>query len=283
MTFPFRAEGMDEAIQLPTFLVDLDFVDTYDLQVVDGRNLSDQLTSDSTQALLINEQAARHFGFEDAVGKRIEFGQQATVVGVVKDFQFQSLHRPVEPLVLAPFPFYRFLAIKLRPQRVPETLASIEEVWSQFAPERPFEYSFLDETIDEQYKAEAGLGRIFGYFSGLAVLIACLGLFGLASFTAERRTKEIGLRKVLGASTEKIVVLVSMDFIKLVVIAFLVAAPVAYLVMNRWLESFAHRVDVSLVTFVIAGVGAFVIAGLTVSYQSIKAALTNPVETLRYE
>ena len=263
--------------------VDLDFVDTYDLQVVDGRNLSDQLTSDSTQALLINEQAARHFGFEDAVGKRIEFGQQATVVGVVKDFQFQSLHRPVEPLVLAPFKFYRFLAIKIRPQGVPETLASIEEVWSQFAPERPFEYSFLDETIDEQYKAEAGLGKIFGYFSGLAVLIACLGLFGLASFTAERRTKEIGLRKVLGASTEKIVVLVSMDFIKLVVIAFLVAAPVAYLVMNRWLESFAHRVDVSLVTFVIAGVGAFVIAGLTVSYQSIKAALTNPVETLRYE
>ena len=283
MTFPFRAEGMDEAIQLPTFLIDLDFADTYDLQIVQGRDLTDRLASDSTQALLINEQAARHLGFEDAVGKRIEFGQQATVVGVVKDFQFQSLHRPVEPLVLAPFPFYRFLAIKIRPQRVPETLASIEEVWSQFAPERPFEYSFLDETIDEQYKAEAGLGKIFGYFSGLAVLIACLGLFGLASFTAERRTKEIGLRKVLGASTEKIVVLVSMDFIKLVVIAFLVAAPVAYLVMNRWLESFAHRVDVSLVTFVIAGVGAFVIAGLTVSYQSIKAALTNPVETLRYE
>ena len=175
------------------------------------------------------------------------------------------------------------MAIKIRPQGVPETLAFIEEVWGQFAPERPFEYSFLDETIDEQYKAEAGLGKIFGYFSGLAVLIACLGLFGLASFTAERRTKEIGLRKVLGASTAKIVVLVSTDFIKLVVIAFVVAAPVAYLVMNRWLESFAHRVDVSLVTFVVAGVGAFVIAGLTVSYQSIKAALTNPVETLRYE
>lgn len=284
MTFPFRAEGMDEGIQLPTFLIDVDFAETYDLQIIQGRDLTERLASDSTHALLINEQATRHFGFEDAVGKPIEgFGEPATIVGVVKDFQFQSLHRPVEPLVLAPFAFYRFLAIKIRPDRVPETLASIEAVWNQFAPERPFEYSFLDETIDEQYKAEAGLGRIFGYFSGLAVLIACLGLFGLASFTAERRTKEIGLRKVLGASTEKIVFLVSTDFIKLVVMAFVVAAPVAYLIMSWWLESFAHRVDVSLVTFVVAGVGAFIIAALTVSYQSIKAALTNPVETLRYE
>ncbi len=286
-----RPEGRDEVVYFPTLNVDEDFIDVFGLEVIEGTVSLKDHTADRF-VLLLNEAAAKTLEWDTPIGKRLAFEfsdevYQSPVVGVVKDFHFESFHHRIQPLILRVFRqdagFRRKLAVRIRPEDIAGTLTFLESKWHGLAPEYPLEYTFLDETLAQQYQAERRLETLGGTFTLLAILIACLGLFGLASFTTLQRTKEIGLRKVLGASTEQVVLLVSTDFIKLVVIAFLVAAPVAYLVMTRWLETFAHRVDVSLATFVLAGFIVFVLACLTVCYQSIKAALTNPVETLRYE
>jgi putative ABC transport system permease protein len=203
---------------------------------------------------------------------------------VLKDFHFASLHQEIGSLTVrffeGPLPF---IAVRIRPDDIPGALAFIEEKWRAFAPDQPFEYSFLDQDFDALYQAEQSLGKIFVVFAVFAIFIACLGLFGLASFTAEQRTKEIGVRKVLGASVPQLVVLLSKEFTVLVVIAFVVAAPVTFFAMRDWLGAFAYHADISVGIFLMAGVLALVIAWLTVSYQSIKASIANPVDSLRYE
>jgi putative ABC transport system permease protein len=197
------------------------------------------------------------------------------------------MHEAIEPLVLHTLPRNRwwrtFISVRLRPDNLAGTLNFLETTWRTFTPNGAYEYFFVDDSFDELHRADQRFGQIFGYFAALAIIIACLGLFGLAAYAAEQRTKEIGVRKVLGASITNVVLLLSKDFLKLVAIGFTVAAPFAYFAMNRWLQDFAYRMQIGPEIFVAAGLMALLIAGLTVSYQAIKAALANPAEALRYE
>ena len=284
----YNLEGREEAITLPTYFIDAEFIPTLGIELAAGRSFSANVATDATSAFMINETAARQFGWNDPLGKMINWDntKKGTVIGVVKDFHTVSLREPIEPLVIQIFPepmYVSYIIARLAPHDIPATLAFIKEKWQAFDPQYPFKYSFLDEDFDRFYRAEERLAQIFRYSSALAILIACLGLLGLASFTAEQRTKEIGVRKVLGASVSQIIVLLSRDFAKLVGIAFMVATPLAYFAMNRWLQNFAYRTDIELQTFLRAGLLALIMACLTVSYQAAKAALANPVEALRYE
>ena len=290
----FFPEGAppEEIRNIRLLLTDFDLLETLNLDLADGRAFSRELSTDST-AVILNEAAVKEFGWTEteAVGKRLVspgFGdgddvQYIPIIGVVKDFHFQSLRDEIRPLGMFIGRNLAFLAVRIRPDDIPGTLAAFEAQWQTFTPEQPFTYSFLDRDVDALYRADQRTGSLVGTFALLAILIACLGLFGLAAFTAEQRTKEIGVRKVLGASVGGIVVLLSKEFTKLVGIAFVVAAPLAYLGTNWLLQDFAFRVDLAWWIFAAAGLTALIIAWLTVSYQSIKAALVNPVEALRYE
>jgi putative ABC transport system permease protein len=279
--------------------VDYDFLDTYEIELTAGRNFSKEYTSDltggqsaeETRSIIINEQAVRRFGWDDPIGKRViqVYGEQRiyfTVVGVVKDFHFSSLKNPIKPMNFFLSPnSNRYISVKVSPQDVSGTLAFIEETWKKLAPESPIEYFFLDTIFERRYSSEERLQRLFSYFSTLAIFIACLGLFGLASFAAEQRTKEIGIRKVLGASETSLIFLLSKEFTLLVLIANLVAWPLAYLAMHNWLEGFAYRIQLNshLGFFLLASAIALLIAWLTVSFQAVKASLVNPIDSLRYE
>lgn len=272
----------------PIFQVGLDFIDHYDLELVAGRSYSRDYPSDSTAALVVNEAAARQYGYAnpaDIIGKKFDqWGRAGEVIGVVKDFNYISLHRAVEPLTL-PFEAYasRYMSLKVKGEDLPQTIAEVEQVWKQLAPHRPFIYSFLDEDFNKQYESDFRFRQIFTTFSVLAILIACLGLLGLATYTAEQRTKEIGIRKVLGANVGNIVGLLSKDFIKLVLIAIVLATPVAWFAMNKWLEGFAYQVSIHWWVFLISGLLAVIVALITISFQSVKAAMMNPVKSLKSE
>lgn len=205
-------------------------------------------------------------------------------MGVVEDYHYTPLNNEIRPLILAIKPEqYRYILFKTRSENMPSTLEYIERICNQFEPYYPFEYHFLDESYDTLYKNERGLGNIFKYFALLAILISCLGLFGLASFVAEQRTKEIGIRKALGAPVSGIVLLLSKEFTKWVLLANIIAWPIAYYVMAKWLQNFPYRMDIGLWIFILAGALAFIIAITTVIFQAVKAALANPVDALRYE
>ena len=285
----FEGADPDENWNVPYNGVDYDFIPFYGLELVEGRNFSREIASDTSDAggYVINEALMRKLGWTTAVGKPFSLGggdELGTVVGVVKDFHFYSLHHKIEPLVLFVWPGrLNHLYARIRPENMTETLAFIEDQWEKRAPDRPFEYVFLDDRFAQLYQSEARIGKVFGTFSLLAIVIACLGLFGLVAFTAEQRTKEIGMRKVLGASVVNIVLLLSKDFTKLVGLAILIATPIAYVAMQRWLENFAYRIEISWGLLLAAGLLAILVAWLTVSYQSIKAALTDPVKALRHE
>ncbi|EAZ79665.1 ABC transporter permease [Algoriphagus machipongonensis] len=287
-TFIENPEGEMVMIGQAIFQVGLDFIDHFNLELVAGRSYSRDYPSDSTSALVINEAAARQYGYAnpaDIVGKKFDqWGREGEVIGVVKDFNYISLHNKVEPLTL-PFEAYasRFMSLKVKGENIPATLAEIDAVWSELAPHRPFIYSFLDEDFNTQYESDFRFRQIFTTFSVLAILIACLGLLGLATYTAEQRTKEIGIRKVLGANIGSIVGLLSKDFIQLVLIAILVATPVAWYAMNQWLEGFAYQVPVHWWVFLVSGMLAVVVALVTISFQAIKAAMLNPVKSLKSE
>ncbi len=281
-------DGKMEMRGQPIFQVGMDFVSHFDLKLIAGRNYSREFPTDSSQAMIINESAARQYGYNnpaEAVGKKFEqWGRKGVVIGVVKDFNFASLHRNIEPLTMPLVPFAcRYLTLKVKSDNVQETIQTVGEVWKQLAPHRPFLYSFLDNDFNSQYQKDIMFRRLFTTFSCLAIFIACLGLLGLATYTAEQRTKEIGIRKVLGADLQNIVGLLSKDFIKLVLVAIFIATPVAWYAMNRWLEGFAYRMEISPWIFVLAGVIALSIAVLTISYQAIKSAVMNPVTSLRSE
>lgn len=270
--------------------VGYEFIDVLDIDVVAGRNFSRSFASDTNGTVLLNERAVEALGLEQPVGQRLQFRTgtfQIHVVGVVKDFHFKSLHHQIEPMVLFLIPRNSagglWALAKIRGERVRETMAFMERTWLEVNPGYPFEFQFLDEAYDQSYRAEDKFSQVLGYFTGVALLIACLGLFGLVAFTAEQRTKEIGIRKVLGASVGTIIALIAKDFIKLVGAAFVLAMPAAYLLMQRWLDTFAYRVEISARIFLLAGLAALGIALLTVSYQSVRAALADPVQSLRYE
>ena len=291
-TRAYTTEGKtDEVYDWETLFVDYDFIKTMGIEVREGRNFSRDFSTDLRDAVILNETAVRELGWDNAVGKRIERTSfpkcRSRVIGVVKDFHTQSLHHAIQPLVIGLFPgeadHIGFFLVKIRTENVPETLAFLRARWQAWAPDYPFHYSFLDEDYDALYRSETQLLRIFTAFAGLAIFIACLGLFGLASFMAESRTKEIGIRKVLGASAANICTLLSMDFVKLVAIANLISWPVVFWVMRLWLRNFAYRIDPGIGVFILCGLLALGIALVTVSYQAIRAACANPVDALRYE
>ncbi|MFN4253382.1 MAG: ABC transporter permease [Saprospiraceae bacterium] len=291
------AEGRPEDFRMTVNAVgtDEDFVKTLGIRLLAGEDFAGtdvaQLATDSVELrryrFIINESAARELGWtaETAIGKRIRInGRDGTVKAVAEDFHIAPLHQNIAPLAL--FITDREvnkLMIKFRGGDIPATLANIEKVWKKVAPHRPFNYAFLDQEFDEMYRTEQRSGSIASVFALLAIFIACTGLFGLATYTIQQRRKEIGIRKVLGASVTSITSLLAKDFLKLVAIAFVIAAPVAYFFMQKWLSDFAYRIDIQWWMFVVAGAAAVGIAFLTVSFQSIKAALANPVKSLRSE
>jgi putative ABC transport system permease protein len=278
-------------------MVDYDYIHTLDVQVVGGRAFNRSFATDANHAFMINETAVKNLGFgtpQEALGKTLFWNvwsqekpdslKEGKIIGVVKDFHFKSLYDKVDPTVLQIFPpAYSKVAVKLQTTDIGNTLNHVQDVWNNFSPDYPIEYRFLDENFEQMYKSEDKLKSLLWIFTGITIFVACLGLFGLAAYAAERRQREIGIRKVLGASVEGIVLLLSRDFVKLVVVALLIASPIAWYAMNKWLEDFAYRIELEWWIFAIAGLLAIVIALLTVSFQSVKAALMNPVKSLRSE
>jgi putative ABC transport system permease protein len=264
--------------------VDESFVKTLGLETIAGRDFSKASPDELQGAYILNESAAKAIGWTNPVGKMFKIVKKGQVIGVVKDFHFQSLHKAIEPVALHIYPeAFNHLLIRVQPGRWSSSIRFLQEKWAQIFPDRPFVYTFLNDDLEQVYRGETRLGNVLNYVGGLSIVIACLGLLGLASFTAERKTKEVGIRKVLGATVASVVALLSREFVKLVLLANLVAWPVAYWVMDRWLQDFAYRVEIGWWVFILAGSLALVIALLTVSTQAIKAALANPVEALRYE
>jgi len=283
-----RPEGFEETdVQAKLINVAPHFLETLDIPLLQGDNLPEMYepAEREYQPVLVNEAAVKQFGWDDPIGKTFTCCVAPTprVVGVVSDFHYQSLKEEIAPLVLMPTWWSQQVLVRIRAENIFATLDQIEDAWAAFVPGEPFEYTFLDSRFEQIYQAEERFMQIFGAFSFLAIILVCLGLFGLAAFMAERRTKEIGIRKVLGASAPSIVTLLSKDFLKLVLIAFVLAAPLAYLAMSRWLEDFAYRIELGPGIFLLAGGLALLIALATVSYQAVKAALADPVKSLRYE
>ena len=272
------------------WFVDFDYIETMGMEIIKGRNFSRTFSTDSS-AIIVNEAAVRHFGWDEPIGMHV--GDYTApperrlidwpVIGVVKDFHYESLRSRIAPLILQLRRSTNLISFRLKTDDLKDTVEKVRRSWKTFAPDQPFAYSFMDDRFDAMYHAEQRIGHIFGAFASLAVFVGCLGLFGLAAFTAEQRTKEIGIRKVLGSTAPGIAVLMTGQFIRWVALANLIAWPVAYFVMHRWLESFAYRTQIGWTTFLLAGGLAVLIALLTVSYQALRAALADPVESLRYE
>ena len=272
---------------IPNLRGDYDLIETMGLDVIAGRAFDERIVTDTT-AIIINEAAARTFGWSDPIGKQLQpiNGPIYNVIGVVKDFHFESLHQDIGPLALFASDFQHganIMVAKISNENVAATLKSIESAWDQFVQQRPVEFTFVDQDFGALYEAEARSGKLFSSFALLAIVIACLGAFGLAAFLASQRKKEIGIRKVLGASVTSIVRLLSNEFVKLILIANVLAWPIAYYLMNEWLSSFAYAIGVNLWYFALATLVSIVIALLTVSFHSIRAALSNPSDTLHTE
>ena len=307
-TDTFRAEGSDADWQMGLFDIDRDFLDFFNIELVAGRlapeppKLPEKIESiqdleeyrelvrayrEKGRPFILNETAARHLGWDDPIGRRFKEKKEPEgyVIGVIKDFHVQTLHNTIRPVVFRIFTGgAKFLYLKLGTQNIPETLAFIEKTWHEFLPQIPFSFWFLNDDLTHvRYQNEIRTGNALTVFSGLTVFVACLGLLGLISFRAEQKTKEIGIRKVLGASVFSIFGLLSKEFVKLVIIACVIASPIAYLFAGRWLQDFAYRIDLHLIYFLIGGVLALLLAIATMIYQALKAARTNPVDALRTE
>ncbi|GAB4051134.1 ABC transporter permease [Spirosoma litoris] len=273
------------AIQFNNTVVGYDYAKTMKLKLIRGRDFSPAFGTDSSN-YLINQAAAKRIGYKDPVGQPLAYGKRpGKIVGLIEDFHFNSLHVPIRPLFIRLGETWgpNNILIRTQPGQTKQALASIEAICRKINPKLPFTYSFVDDEYQKLYKSETVVGTLATLFAGMAIFIACLGLFGLAAFTAEQRTKEIGVRKVLGASVASIVGLLSADFVKLVLIAIVIASPLAWYAMQQWLQGFAYKIDLSWWIFVLAGIVALGIALLTISFQSIKAALMNPVKSLRSE
>ncbi|WP_317043877.1 ABC transporter permease [Mucilaginibacter xinganensis] len=268
--------------------VDFDFMQQYGMKMVAGRSFSKEFATDTTQAFVVNQTAAKNLGYaspNDAIGKKFnQWGRKGQIIGVVQDFHFESLQQNVKPLNLRINPRnINVFTLKIRGGEIPNTIAAVESKWKTLVPQRPFNYYFLDQNFNKQYATEDRFGKLFMYFAVLAIMISCLGLLGLASYSTLQRTREIGIRKVLGASVPGIVNMLSKEFMLLVLIAAVIAFPLAWFGMHSWLKDFAYKVNIGWWVFAVAGALAMMIAITTVSFQAVKAALANPVKSLRSE
>ncbi len=284
-TMDLDIEGDRKVFEMTNTTIDEDFLSLYEIDVLQGRNFSREFPSEGEDSIILNERAVQILNWQDPIGKELTiFGRPRKVIGVVEDFNFQTLHLEISPLALKlKGDDYLFASIKLSTRNIPQTLAGIGKLFQKFASQTAFEYFFFDDYFDDLYRSEEKFGQTIGYFTLLAILISSLGLFGLAYFITERRTKEIGIRKVLGASVPGIVGMLSKEFAKWALLANALAWPLAYLIMHKWLQNFAYRIHIGIGTFVLAGALALVIALLTVSFQAVKAAASHPADTLRYE
>lgn len=267
------------------FAVDENFVDVFHTTILRGRSFSKEFTADSIN-LVVNEKALKTMGMdvETAVGKSVTlWGKKGVIIGVVKDFNFKPAQQPIEPMLLRMNTSGGFAVVRTQPGQTEATISALEAICKELNPRYPFQYNFLDQDLANLYKAEQRLGSLFNVFAALAIFISCLGLYGLSAFLAERRTKEIGVRKVLGASVPHVVYLLSLTFTKPILVAMAIATPLAWYVMGQWLESFAYHVEVDWVVFALAFVASLLVAWFTVSYESIKAAIANPAQSLRDE
>ena len=283
-----NVKGNMQIANLDLYFVDFDYIPQFKIKMVAGRPFSRQFMMDTTNSMILNEAAVKMFGYrspQQAIGKKFsQWERQGTIIGVVKDFHFRSLQEVIKPLSIRIEPTAcDLLSVNIDGHHIPATIEAIERKWKELLPDKPFSYFFLDEFFDKQYRAEDRFGKLFLYFAALAILISCLGLMGLASYSTVQRTKEIGVRKIVGASVGQIVFLLSRDFLQLVLLAFVVSAPIAWWLIEGWLKGFAYRIPVYWWIFAMAGLLAVVIAVLTVSFQAIKAALANPVDSLRSE
>ncbi len=286
-------QTMNDSKRTRTNTVDFDYLKTLGIRAVAGRLFSSEFPADTANKVILNETGIKEIGFaspEAAVGQNVYFdynGQKSTfeIIGVVKDFHFEDLHLPITPYgySLSSENMFNYMVVHAKPGDVSSLIKTLGAAWHDLNPNEPFEYSFLDKDFQKNYDAENKLSAIVGYFTIIAILISCLGLFGLATFSAEQRIKEIGVRKVLGASVTNIVTLLSKDFLKLVGISIVIASPIAWFVMNKWLQEFAYRIHISWMVFIVTSVIAIMIALITISFQAIKAAIANPVESLRSE
>ena len=290
---PSSDSAYPDGLMMNHLQVDHEFISTYGLELIEGRDFSKDIAGDKYGAFILNEAALRKFGWSSDGNRKLEWvypeggklkvEAQGDVVGVVKDFHYKSLHHEIEPLIIMTGDWFEYFAIRIRSDDIAGTLSFLKAQWKEIAPNKPFDYFFLDDDYDKLYRAEKQIGTLFGLFSILAILVASLGLFGLASFTAQRRIKEIGIRKVLGASVSNLVLMLSKEFALLVGTANLIAWPIAYYAMNRWLQDFAYRIDLGIWPFIWSGLLTLLIASTIVSYQAWKVARTNPVDALRYE
>ncbi len=286
--YGYTWDGLEEdaRILIHTLSVDYNFFKTFEMEMVSGRSFSRDFSAE-TEGFVINEKAAEIMGFENPTEEMLSYrysDKTAPIIGVVKNFNFKHIRNKIEPLVISLEPdMGGVIHVKLQGGNMEETIGQIEELWKQFVPDFPLVYSFLDDRFQRIYTAERQMGKLFDYFTVFAIFISCLGLFGLASFMTEQRFKEIGIRKVLGASIGSIVTLLIKEFTKWVLIANLIAWPVAWFVMNKWLQSFAYKTDLAVWIFAVAGVSALLIAVITISFRSVQAAASNPVKALKYE
>jgi putative ABC transport system permease protein len=288
------AEGktVDENVDVSLSAVEKEYVETLGFQLIAGRSFSETFKADSS-SIILNETAIKQLGYDvqTAIGKKVRFDfnqyhSSLQIVGVVRDFNFESLHTSIKPFGFLTKLFgnrYGYVIADVSSGDYARIMKKIENAWSGINPGVPFTYSFLDQDFDRNYGKERLVSRIVVSFTCIAIVIACLGLFGLAAFSASRRTKEIGVRKVLGASVTNVMVLLSRDFLKLILVAIVIASVLSWYVMNRWLQEFAYRTGISWWIFIVAGLAAIVIALLTVSFQAVKAAVANPVKSLRTE
>jgi ABC-type antimicrobial peptide transport system permease subunit len=276
----------DDDFLMTQMTVDMDFLKVTGMKLVQGCNFSGELASDSA-AFIINETAAERMGIRsDGVGKKLKFWNvEGTIIGVVKDFNYQPLTTTIQPMVLRyrPDEWHFNLLVKTKPDKVVTTITVIESLYKKYDAESPFEYGFVDSALDDLYKSQQGAAKIIQVFTLLTILISCMGLFGLAAYTAEQRTKEIGIRKVLGADVGNLVAMLSKDFLKLVLTAVVIAAPIAWYIMNGWLQNFAYRIDIRWWMFAVAGLLVLAVALLTTSYHAFKTAISNPIKSLRTE
>lgn len=281
-------KGEMQIANLDLYFVDFDYIPQYKIKMLAGRAFSKDFGTDTTEAMVLNEAAVKLFGYsspQQIIGKKFsQWGRSGTVIGVMKDFHFRSLQEVIKPLSMRIEPGNcNLISVNVIAKNLPATISAIESKWKALIPNRPFSYYFLDEFFDKQYRGEDRFGRLFLNFAVLAIFISCLGLLGLASYSTMQRTKEIGIRKAMGASVSSIVNLLSKEFLKLVIVSFFIAAPLAWYFMHSWLQGFAYRSNISLWIFLVAGLAALIIALFTVSFQAIRAAVANPVDALRSE
>lgn len=277
-----RYEGSISHIDWIT--VDYDFIKTLGLKFTSGRNFSEELSSDTASAYILNESAVKKIGLKNPLGEQMNIIGWGPVIGVIKDFNFKSLHHQIKPMALCIYPDgYKYLLVRIQPENLFGSIQFLENQWKELFPNTVFEYSFFNKDFDKLYKSEINLGNIFNFITILALLVACLGLFGLSHFSTQQRIKEIGIRKVVGASLMNILIMITKDFTKWILVANIIAWPTAYYFMNKWLQDYAYHINISWWMFILAGGIVLVVSVLTVSWQSAKAALANPVESLKYE